>query len=150
MRSVRGLPLDPPVSLSHPCMHTHMHPHMPTHSSSSLSADLHLHSSSSARLGTLLPSGAKPCRCLVLGDIHSPILGYLLPSHQVRLHIFLWSQTGTRNCDGSRAATVDARTLTHSPLPQPHETEFLAQEIKVEIREKIGVDHMAQMLGITP
>lgn len=40
---------------------------------------------------------------------------------------------------------MDARTL-----PQSHETEFLAQEIEVEIREKIGVDHMAQMLGITP
>lgn len=55
-------------------------------------------------------------RCLLLGDIHSPILGYLVPSCQVRLHIFWWSQNGTWSCDSSRAATMDTWTLTHSPL----------------------------------
>lgn len=45
---------------------------------------------------------------------------------------------------------MDTRTLTLSPLPQPHETEFLAQEIGVEIGEKRGLDHMGQVLGMTP
>lgn len=42
---------------------------------------------------------------------------------------------------------MDTWTLTHSPLPQPHETELLPQEIEVEMREdrvrphEIGAGH---------
>lgn len=43
---------------------------------------------------------------------------------------------------------MDTQPLTHSPLPQLHETEFL-EEIEVEIGEKIGLDHMGQVLGMT-
>lgn len=45
---------------------------------------------------------------------------------------------------------MNTQTLTHSPLPQLHEIDFLAQEIEVEIRGMIGLDYMGQVLGMTP